>query len=136
FFKLTRVAGAYWRGDSRNAMLQRIYGTAWATQADLEGYLYRLEEAGKRDHRKLGVQLELFHLQENAPGMIFWHPKGWTIYQIIKHYVRERLKTAGYQEIHTPQLLSRSLWEQSGHWDKFFADMFTTQTEQREFAIK
>lgn len=135
-FKLTRVAGAYWRGDARNPMLQRIYGTAWDTQEALNTYLHRLEEAEKRDHRKLATQLQLFHLQEDAPGMVFWHPKGWAIYQEIKRYLRAQLQVAGYQEIHTPQLLGRALWEQSGHWDKFFADMFTTQAEHRELAIK
>lgn len=135
-FKLMRVAGAYWRGDVHNPMLQRIYGTAWETEAELESYLRLLEESEKRDHRKLAGQLDLFHLQEDAPGMVFWHPKGWVIYQEIKHYIRDRLKQSGYQEIHTPQLLGRSLWQQSGHWDKFFADMFTTQAEHREFAIK
>jgi threonyl-tRNA synthetase len=135
-FKLMRVAGAYWRGDSNNLMLQRIYGTAWHTQEELNAYLTRLEEAEKRDHRKLGVQLDLFHLQEDAPGMVFWHPKGWAIYQTIKQYIRQELMKRGYQEIHTPQLLGRILWEKSGHWDKFFSDMFTTQSEEREFAVK
>jgi threonyl-tRNA synthetase len=135
-FKLMRVAGAYWRGDSRNPMLQRIYGTAWETKKDLENYLRQLEEAEKRDHRKLATQLDLFHLQEDAPGMVFWHAKGWVIYQTLKAYIRQQLQTADYQEIQTPQLLSRRLWEQSGHWDKFFSDMFTTQSETREFAIK
>jgi threonyl-tRNA synthetase len=135
-FKLMRVAGAYWRGDSNNPMLQRIYGTAWHTQEELNAYLTRLEEAEKRDHRKLGVQLDLFHLQEDAPGMVFWHPKGWAIYQTIKQYIRQELMKRGYQEIHTPQLLGRILWEKSGHWDKFFSDMFTTQSEEREFAVK
>jgi len=136
-FKLTRVAGAYWRGDAKNEMLQRIYGTAWFTKDDLNAYLQGIEEAEKRDHRKLGKQLELFHIQEEAPGMIFWHPKGWSIYQIIERYIRERLEKCGYQEIRTPQLLSRQLWERSGHWEKFFNEMFTTRaSENTEFAIK
>lgn len=136
-FKLTRVAGAYWRGDAKNAMLQRIYGTAWVTKDDLNVYLQGIEEAEKRDHRKLGKQLELFHIQEEAPGMIFWHPKGWKIYQIIEQYIRERLGKCGYHEIRTPQLLARQLWERSGHWDKFFNEMFTTcASENTEFAIK
>lgn len=135
-FKLTHVAGAYWRGDAKNEMLQRIYGTAWQTEADLKNYLYCLEEAEKRDHRKLAKQLDLFHIQEEAPGMVFWHPHGWTLYQIIEQYIRSRLQSAGYQEIRTPQLLARQLWEKSGHWDKFFKEMFTTATENTEFAIK
>lgn len=135
-FKLTHVAGAYWRGDAKNEMLQRIYGTAWLTEVDLKDYLYRLEEAEKRDHRKLAKQLDLFHIQEEAPGMVFWHPHGWTIYQIIEQYIRLRLQGVGYQEIRTPQLLARQLWEKSGHWDKFFKEMFTTATENTEFAIK
>ena len=136
-FKLTRVAGAYWRGDAKNEMLQRIYGTAWLTEADLKNYLYQLEEAEKRDHRKLAKQLNLFHIQEEAPGMVFWHPNGWTIYQVIKQYIRARLQTGGYQEIQSPQLLARQLWEKSGHWDKFFKEMFTTAaSENTEFAIK
>jgi threonyl-tRNA synthetase len=136
-FKLTRVAGAYWRGDAKNEMLQRIYGTAWLTEADLKNYLYQLEEAEKRDHRKLAKQLDLFHIQEEAPGMVFWHPNGWTIYQVIKQYIRARLQTGGYQEIQSPQLLARQLWEKSGHWDKFFKEMFTTAaSENTEFAIK
>ena len=135
-FKLTHVAGAYWRGDAKNEMLQRIYGTAWLTESDLKDYLYRLEEAEKRDHRKLAKQLDLFHIQEEAPGMVFWHPHGWTLYQIIEQYTRSRLQIAGYQEIRTPQILARQLWEKSGHWDKFFKEMFTTATENTEFAIK
>lgn len=135
-FKLTHVAGAYWRGDAKNEMLQRIYGTAWLTEADLKDYLYQIEEAEKRDHRKLAKQLDLFHIQEEAPGMVFWHPNGWIIYQAIEQYIRERLKSSGYQEIRTPQLLARQLWEKSGHWDKFFKEMFTTTTENTEFAIK
>jgi threonyl-tRNA synthetase len=135
-FKLTHVAGAYWRGDAKNEMLQRIYGTAWLTENDLKDYLYRLQEAEKRDHRKLAKQLDLFHIQEEAPGMVFWHPYGWTLYQIIEQYIRARLQEADYQEIRTPQLLARQLWEKSGHWDKFFKEMFTTATENTEFAIK
>lgn len=135
-FKLTHVAGAYWRGDAKNEMLQRIYGTAWLKESDLKDYLYRLEEAEKRDHRKLAKQLDLFHTQEEAPGMVFWHPYGWTLYQIIEQYIRSRLQVVGYQEIRTPQLLARQLWEKSGHWDKFFKEMFTTATENTEFAIK
>ena len=135
-FKLTNVAGAYWRGDVKNEMLQRIYGTAWLKESDLKDYLYRLEEAEKRDHRKLAKQLGLFHTQEEAPGMVFWHPYGWTLYQIIEQYIRSRLQVVGYQEIRTPQLLARQLWEKSGHWDKFFKEMFTTATENTEFAIK
>lgn len=135
-FKLTHVAGAYWRGDVKNEMLQRIYGTAWLKESDLKDYLYRLEEAEKRDHRKLAKQLDLFHTQEEAPGMVFWHPYGWTLYQIIEQYIRSRLQVVGYQEIRTPQLLARQLWEKSGHWDKFFKEMFTTATENTEFAIK
>lgn len=135
-FKLTHVAGAYWRGDAKNEMLQRIYGTAWLTENDLKDHLHRLEEAEKRDHRKLGKQLDLFHIQEEAPGMIFWHPQGWTLYQIIEQYIRSRLEKAAYQEVQTPQLLARQLWEKSGHWDKFFKEMFTTVTENTEFAVK
>lgn len=135
-FKLTHVAGAYWRGDAKNEMLQRIYRTAWLTENDLKDYLFRLEEAEKRDHRKLAKQLDLFHIQEEAPGMVFWHPHGWTLYQIIEQYIRSRLQIAGYQEIRTPQILARQLWEKSGHWDKFFKEMFTTVTENTEFAIK
>lgn len=135
-FKLMRVAGAYWKGDVNNPMLQRIYGTAWQTQEDLKKYLYQLEEAVKRDHRKLGPKLNLFHLQEDAPGMVFWHAKGWTVYQIIENYLRKQLSEYDYQEIHTPQLLGRALWEQSGHWEKFYDDMFVTQTENKELAIK
>lgn len=135
-FKLTHVAGAYWRGDAKNEMLQRIYGTAWCTKKDLDAYLTRLEEAEKRDHRKLAKQLDLYHIQEEAPGMIFWHPKGWTIYQLVEQYIRLHLAKYGYQEIRTPQLLARQLWEKSGHWDKFFKEMFTTASENTEFAIK
>jgi threonyl-tRNA synthetase len=135
-FKLMKVAGAYWRGDSNNEMLQRIYGTAWRDKKELNAYLHRLEEAEKRDHRKIGKALDLFHTQEEAPGMAFWHNKGWQIYLTIQDYVREKLKHHGYQEVHTPQVIDRSLWEKSGHWDKFRDDIFVTETEDRVFAIK
>lgn len=135
-FKLMKIAGAYWRGDSKNEMLQRIYGTAWGDKKDLQAYLHRLEEAEKRDHRKLGKSLGLFHAQEEAPGMVFWHEKGWAIYQQIEQYIREKLKKNGYGEVRTPQVVDRSLWEKSGHWDKFHAGMFTTHSENRDYAIK
>ncbi|MCB1762493.1 MAG: threonine--tRNA ligase, partial [Gammaproteobacteria bacterium] len=135
-FKLMKLAGAYWRGDSRNEMLQRIYGTAWRSKKELKSYLYRLEEAEKRDHRKLGKVLDLFHTQEEAPGMVFWHPKGWTIYRTVEQYVRDKIAGAGYQEIRTPQIVDRSLWEKSGHWGKYREGMFTTESENRDFAIK
>ncbi|MBN1379695.1 MAG: threonine--tRNA ligase [Gammaproteobacteria bacterium] len=135
-FKLTRLAGAYWRGDSNNEMLQRIYGTAWPDKKQLKDYLFRLEEAEKRDHRKLGRALDLFHLQEEAPGMVFWHPRGWMVYVLIQNYIRQLIGRHGYQEVNTPQLVDRSLWERSGHWEKFKEDMFTTQTENRDYAIK
>ena len=135
-FKLTKLAGAYWRGDSSNEMLQRIYGTAWPDRKALKQYLHRLEQAEKRDHRKLGRKQDLFHFQEEAPGMVFWHPKGWTIYSIVKDYIRRKLALKGYQEINTPLVLDRSLWEKSGHWDKFHSDMFTTSSENREYAVK
>ncbi|WP_136680942.1 threonine--tRNA ligase [Neptunomonas sp. XY-337] len=135
-FKLMKVAGAYWRGDSNNEMLQRIYGTAWGDKKQLKAYLHRLEEAEKRDHRKLGKQLNLFHLQEEAPGMVFWHPSGWTLYQQIESYMRAKQRQHGYQEIRTPQVVERTLWEKSGHWDKFSEEMFTTHSESRDFAIK
>ncbi|MBT4493525.1 MAG: threonine--tRNA ligase [Gammaproteobacteria bacterium] len=135
-FKLTKVAGAYWRGDSRNDMLQRIYGTAWADKKALKAYLHRLEEAEKRDHRKLGKRLDLFHTQEEAPGMVFWHPKGWQIWQIIEQYIREVQNANGYLEIKTPQLVDMSLWEASGHADKFGDDMFSVNTDNRLYAIK
>ncbi|MCC8986159.1 MAG: TGS domain-containing protein, partial [Candidatus Contendobacter sp.] len=120
-FRLMKVAGAYWRGDSRNAMLQRIYGTAWLDQKALKAYLHRLEEAEKRDHRRVGKALDLFHLQEEAPGMVFWHDRGWRIYIEVQNYIRQMLRERGYQEIHTPQIVDRSLWERSGHWEKFRA---------------
>lgn len=135
-FKLMSLAGAYWRGDSRNEMLQRVYGTAWSDKKQLKAYLHRLEEAEKRDHRKIGRQLGLFHTQEEAPGMVFWHDKGWQIYQRIEQYIRRVLREHDYQEIRTPQVVDRSLWEKSGHWDKFGDDMFTTASENREYAIK
>ena len=135
-FKLMKVAGAYWRGDSSQPMLQRIYGTAWRDRKELKDYLTRLAEAEKRDHRKLGKALDLFHTQEEAPGMVFWHDKGWTIYLILEDYIRSKLQMHGYLEVHTPQIIDRSLWERSGHWEKFRADMFVTEAEERVFAIK
>ena len=135
-FKLMKLAGAYWRGDSNNEMLQRIYGTAWGDKKALKAYLKRLEEAEKRDHRKLGRQLDLFHSQEEAPGMVFWHDNGWTLYQQIEQYVRKLLREHGYGEVRTPNLADRVLWEKSGHWDKFKDDMFTTHSENREYAVK
>ncbi|HQV88829.1 MAG TPA: threonine--tRNA ligase, partial [Nitrosomonas sp.] len=135
-FKLMKVAGAYWRGDSNNEMLQRIYGTAWANKDDQKNYLFRLEEAEKRDHRKLGKQLNLFHTQDEAPGMVFWHPKGWVLWQQIEQYIRNVLSQNGYQEIRTPQILDKNLWVRSGHWDNFRENMFTTNSDERDFAIK
>ncbi|MEA3640029.1 MAG: threonine--tRNA ligase [Lamprobacter sp.] len=135
-FKLTKLAGAYWRGDSSNVMLQRIYGTAWRDKKELKAYLHRLEEAEKRDHRKLGKQLDLFHFQDEAPGMAFWHQKGRIIYRQVEEYMRVKLDEYGYQEVETPQVLDRSLWERSGHWEKFADDMFTTQLDERDYAIK
>jgi len=135
-FKLMRLAGAYWRGDSRNEMLQRVYGTAWTKKEDLEAYLFRLEEAEKRDHRKLGKQLDLFHLQDEAPGMVFWHPKGWVIWQQIEQYIRKQLTDHGYQEVRTPMVMDRVLWEKSGHWENYRENMFTTESEKRDYAVK
>jgi len=136
-FKLMKLAGAYWRGDHRNAQLQRIYGTAWASEADLEAYLQRLEEAERRDHRKIGRAMDLFHLQEEAKGMIFWHPKGWTLYRTVESYMRRRLDGDGYVEVKAPQIMDRALWEKSGHWEKFGANMFTCETaEGEELAVK
>ncbi len=135
-FKLMKVAGAYWRGDSRNEMLQRIYGTAWVKKEDQDAYLHRLEEAEKRDHRRLGKQLDLYHIQEEAPGMVFWHPKGWVIWQQVEQYMREVFRVNSYQEIRTPQVLDKGLWERSGHWENFRENMFTTNSEQRDFAVK
>ena len=135
-FKLMKVAGAYWRGDSNNEMLQRIYGTAWTTKEDQESYLHRLEEAEKRDHRKIGKLLDLFHTQEEAPGMVFWHPKGWVLWQQVEQYMRDVQTRNGYLEIRTPQILDKELWKQSGHWENFRENMFITETEDRSFAIK
>jgi len=135
-FKLMKVAGAYWRGDSRNEMLQRIYGTAWTSKDDLDAYLHRIEEAEKRDHRRLGRQLDLFHVQDEAPGMVFWHPKGWSIWQQVEQYMRRVYQDNGYQEVRAPQILDRSLWEKSGHWQNFKENMFTTESEKRDFAVK
>ena len=135
-FKLTKVSGAYWRGNSDNEMLQRIYGTAWGSSTELKSHLKQLEEADKRDHRKLGRQLSLFHIQENAPGMVFWHPLGWSLYLKLQDFIREELGQSGYQEIRTPQIVDRSLWEQSGHWEKFKEGMFTTSSENRDYAVK
>jgi threonyl-tRNA synthetase len=135
-FKLMKVAGAYWRGDSKNEQLQRIYGTAWIKKEDQDAYLHMLEEAEKRDHRKLGKQLDLFHLQEEAPGMVFWHPKGWTLWQQVEQYMRRRLDAAGYREIKTPMIMDRALWEASGHWQNYREGMFTTESEKRDYAIK
>ncbi|MEW8646623.1 MAG: threonine--tRNA ligase [Candidatus Thiodiazotropha endolucinida] len=135
-FKLMKVAGAYWRGDSDNEMLQRIYGTAWRDKKELKTYLHRLEEAEKRDHRKIGKAQDLFHTQEEAPGMAFWHDKGWRIYLVIQQYIRDKLNDHGYQEVHTPQVIDRTLWEKSGHWEKFRDDIFTTETDDRTYAIK
>ncbi|MFB3084182.1 MAG: threonine--tRNA ligase [Gammaproteobacteria bacterium] len=135
-FKLMKVAGAYWRGDSNNEMLQRIYGTAWPDKKALKAYLQRIEEAEKRDHRKLAKQLDLFHVQEEAPGMVFWHPNGWVLYQQVEQFVREKMLVHGYKEVRTPQIVERSLWEQSGHWDKFGDLIFSTGSESREYAVK
>ena len=135
-FKLMKLAGAYWRGDSSNEMLQRIYGTAWRDKKELNAYLHRLEEAEKRDHRKIGKVMDLFHTQEEAPGMVFWHGNGWQIYLVIQEYIRGMLRNHGYQEIHTPHIIDRSLWEKSGHWEKFSDDMFTTDSENRTYALK
>jgi len=135
-FKLMKLAGAYWRGDSKNEMLQRVYGTAWENKKDLEDYLHRLEEAEKRDHRKIGKTQDLFHTQEEAPGMVFWHPKGWTLYQLIVQYMSKVYRDNGYLEVNTPEMLDRTLWEKSGHWDKFGDSMFTTHSENRDYAIK
>jgi threonyl-tRNA synthetase len=135
-FKLLKVAGAYWRGDSKNAMLQRIYGTAWGNQEDLDAYLFKLEEAEKRDHRKLGKQLDLFHSQEEAPGMVFWRPKGWQLWQQVEQYMRGVYQDNGYQEVKCPQILDVSLWKKSGHWDNFRENMFFTASENREYAVK
>jgi len=135
-FHLTGVAGAYWRGDHNNEMLQRIYGTAWADRKQLKAHLAQLEEAGKRDHRRLGAQMDLFHFQAEAPGMVFWHENGWTLYRLVEDYMRAALAGAGYHEVHTPQMLDRSLWERSGHWDKFGDMIFSTESEKRDYAVK
>ena len=135
-FKLMKVAGAYWRGDHRNEMLQRVYGTAWATKDDLQKYLRMLEEAEKRDHRRLGKELDLFHIDEHAPGVVFWHPKGWTVWQEVEQYMRRVYRDNGYQEVKGPQLLDKTLWEATGHWDKYRDNMFTTESEKRDYALK
>ncbi|SFX51505.1 threonine--tRNA ligase [Marinospirillum alkaliphilum] len=135
-FKLMRVSGAYWRGDSKNKMLQRIYGTCWNDKKDLKDYLHRLEEAEKRDHRKLAKRMDLFHIQDEAPGMVFWHPNGWTLYQTLENYMRGVLRNNGYQEVRTPQVVDKVLWERSGHWEHYQANMFTTVSEHRDYAIK
>src|SRR5690554_792766 len=135
-FKLTKVAGAYWRGDSNNEMLQRIYGTSWAKKEDLDQYLNMLAEAEKRDHRRLGKQLDLFHIQDEAPGMVFWHPRGWSLWQEIEQYMRERFVEYGYQEVRTPTIMDRNLWEKSGHWEHYRENMFTTSSENRDYAVK
>ncbi len=135
-FKLTKVAGAYWRGDAKNAQLQRIYGTAWANAKELKAYLHRIEEAEKRDHRKIAKKLDLFHLQEEAPGMVFWHPRGWTLYQEIEQYMRANLRREGYQEIRTPQVVDLSLWQRSGHADKYASNMFVLELDERQYAVK
>lgn len=135
-FKLMKVAGAYWRGDHRNEMLQRIYGTAWTTKDELQQYLTRLEEAEKRDHRKLGRELDLFHMDEHAPGLVFWHPKGWTVWQEVEQYMRRVYRLNGYQEVKGPQILEKTLWEKTGHWDKYRDNMFTTESEKRDYALK
>ena len=135
-FKLMRLAGAYWRGDSKNEMLQRVYGTAWAKKEDQDAYLLMLEEADKRDHRKLATQLDLFHMQEEAPGMVFWHPKGWALWQQVEQYMRRVYQRNGYKEVRCPQILDRSLWEKSGHWENYKENMFTTESEKRDYAVK
>src|SRR6476660_2331402 len=135
-FKLMKVAGAYWRGDHRNEMLQRIYGTAWATKEELQQHLTMLEEAEKRDHRKLGRELDLFHIDDVAPGVVFWHPKGWAIWQVVEQYMRKVYRDTGYQEVKGPQILDKSLWEKTGHWQNYRENMFTTESEKREYALK
>jgi threonyl-tRNA synthetase len=135
-FKLMKVAGAYWRGDHRNEMLQRVYGTAWATKEDLQNYLHQLEEAEKRDHRRLGRELNLFHIDDHAPGVVFWHPRGWQVWQQVEQYMRAVYRDNGYQEVKGPQLLDRTLWEKTGHWDKYRENMFTTESEKRDYALK
>ena len=135
-FKLLKIAGAYWRGDSKNEMLQRVYGTAWANEKELKAYLHRLEEAEKRDHRRLGREMDLFHFQEEAMGSVFWHAKGWALYRAVQTYMRRKLDAAGYEEVRTPELVDRSLWEKSGHWEKFHEHMFTAESEDRVLALK
>ena len=135
-FKLTKMSGAYWRGDSNNEMLQRVYGTAWASKDELKAYIQRIEEAEKRDHRKLGKQLDLFHLQDEAPGMVFWHPKGWALWQVIEQHMRKELNAAGYKEVKTPQIMDKTFWEKSGHWENYKDNMFVTSSEKREYAVK
>jgi threonyl-tRNA synthetase len=135
-FKLMKLAGAYWRGDSKNEMLQRIYGTAWAKKEELDAYLHQIEEAEKRDHRKLGKQLELFHMQDSSPGMVFWHPKGWTLWQEVEQYMRRKFLEHDYQEVRTPTIMDRTLWEKSGHWENYHDNMFTTSSENRDYAVK
>ncbi|HEY0842485.1 threonine--tRNA ligase [Methylotenera sp.] len=135
-FKLMKLAGAYWRGDSNNEMLQRVYGTAWRNKEELEAHLFQLEEAEKRDHRKLGKQLDYFHMQDNAPGMVFWHPRGWSMWQEIEQYMRQMFKDFGYQEVRTPTVMDKTLWEQSGHWQNYRDNMFVTSSENREYAVK
>lgn len=135
-FKLMKIAGAYWRGDSNNEMLQRVYGTAWRNKEDLEAHLFQLEEAEKRDHRKLGKQLDYFHMQDDAPGMVFWHPRGWSMWQEVEQYMRQMFKDYGYQEVRTPTVMDKSLWEKSGHWQNYHDNMFTTQSENRDYAVK
>ena len=136
YFKLMKVAGAYWRGDSKNEMLQRIYGTAWASKDDLQLYLTQLEEAEKRDHRKLGRELDLFHMDDHAPGLVFWHPNGWTLWQMVEQYMRQVYRDNGYLEVKAPQILDKTLWEKTGHWDKYRENMFTTESEKRDYALK
>ena len=135
-FKLTKLAGAYWRGDAKNEQLQRIYGTAWADKKDLEAYITRIEEAEKRDHRRLGRELDLFHIDEHAPGVVFWHPKGWTVWQAVEQYMRAVYRDNGYQEVKGPQIIDKTLWEKTGHWDKYRENMFTTESEKRDYALK
>jgi threonyl-tRNA synthetase len=135
-FKLTRLSGAYWRGDAKNEQLQRVYGTAWADRKQLDDYIKRMEEAEKRDHRRLGRELDLFHLDEHSPGTVFWHPKGWTVWQQVEQYMRAVYRDNGYQEVKGPQILDRSLWEKTGHWDKYREHMFTTESEKRDYALK
>ncbi len=135
-FQLTKISGAYWRGDSKNEQLQRIYGTAWADKKQLAAYIQRIEEAEKRDHRRIGKQLDLFHLQEEAPGMVFWHPNGWSVYQVLEQYMRKVQRDHGYVEVRTPQVVDRILWERSGHWSNYAENMFTTSSESRDYAVK